>query len=360
MKKLLIFTGAGFSKALDEAFPTTNEILQQINSAEPITNLSKFRYRTDFANYQDPNIQDVEHLAQVIYKDYRNRLKRVIGELEATLSPQQHPPILISDESIERPILYSQRWVRTKVLDEITSRLDALQKALSYINTEVLKRLASVQLDSDRINKLQKFITDLKKHFNLNIFSTNYDKVIGLIQQSRYYYLKPHSDEIDIKKIINQQHDINYFPLKGMVDWRFSDDRQAIYQGLIPGSSIADAVVMTLENDAKYEDLQFPHKELYGKFKQELQTADYLLFIGFSFRDERVVKLLKQRIEQNKANQSKICKIVIINKEKSGSAELLALEKKIQEIFAQHNKVKLYTGGFDFNAEKVIRRLGSK
>ena len=358
-KSLLIFTGAGFSKALNPEFLTTAEIYEKIKNDGQIHDLETFTQSAE------GKIRDVEYLARTIYKTLEEH-KMIAGSALRGLSSQAGPPLELLNEAVPAPkIKGSFRDKRggmldTDALNEITSQYANWQKSLNYINSQVLNKLFDVALNSTAIADFRVFMKDLEAS-NLKpvIFSTNYDKAIRFLQKNPNYYLQAGSNKVDIDAIINQRHDIDYFPLKGMLDWRLADDEKTIYQGLKIENSVANLVVMVLEDSSNYENLKFPHDMLYKKFKEELQKADCLLFIGFSFRDDFVGQLIKERL-QDTNEESKIQKVVIVNQAESGSQELKDLKSNIEKIFAEFSENNKDNFHQDLDGKGFVARTAKK
>ena len=330
-EKLLIFTGAGFSKALSSKLPITREMLEQAVAGDGVTNLDYFQC---FFNHS--NDMDVETLAKTI----SNCLESV---KQLTSCNYKNPHTSVIGDQPSDGIGNKLRRLR-----------DDWQKSLSHINQQVFNQLIDVELDDGAEEKFRKLITKLDEKYIFNIVTANYDTAIRQLQNKPRYYLNDYNI-VDIQKIIKRGTKLyRYIPLKGMLDWRFKDQgRKVIVEGLKPANDINDSVMMTLEDVSKYEDLQYPHREFYDTFKKLLGEAERLLVIGFSFRDDIIGDLIQQQIKQN----TKIQKIAIINQETADSQALRDLKEKIHDLLIDYKGERYLdlTSGFDIsNPDKIF------
>ena len=347
-EKLLIFTGAGFSNALSSRFLTTREMYKKIKEAQGqsdgIINLDYFESCFDEPNKSEINI---ESLAKKISTN-RQLIKQ--------LHPNPNESINLSGD--HQPVTGTSQQIQ-----------DNWQASLDYINQNVLNELFSVRLLLSSKSYFKKFIKEIQKYFvEFNIVTTNYDRAIRQLQDNPHYYLRDDC-EVNIEAILQQNADgYCYIPLKGMLDWRWTDNaagfrrddsplrgilgarwarrRKIIEQGFkIFGNTIEESVVMTLENESG--NLQSPHKQLYDKFEQELQTSNRLLFIGFSFNDELVNEVIRT------LTSKKIKRIVIVTQDATKDAQEFEARVRAQVIPTQYqdkqkqkDKVSFISSGF--------------
>ena len=334
-KKLLIFTGAGFSNALSEKLPTTAGMYKQMHDNKTIEELKK-----DFQKYLAKQ-PDIEILAQNI-KTQIDRIQKITTAIEEfnhdNKTAYTFPKCPESKDAIDQLMIARN----STVVDNWQNLLDKV------IHEQFLDKLNIKTLDDSVLKKIRQFLTRMKRNnYDANIFSTNYDTSMRIVQKKSDFYLEK-DKEVNIDKILNSKNYnpdyIPYFPLKGMSDWRRDkDDKQIIYESLQRSTTIAESVLMTLDHTAGFT--QNPHKKFFDLFKSKLGEADCLLFIGYSFRDSSINKAIKDCLN------SAIQKIVIVHKEKRNG--LKVLQKSIDEAI-QEEKRELIAGGFNLRDEDEI------
>ena len=339
-KSLLIFTGAGFSKALNPEFPLTNEIYDRIR--DEITNLDYFKYYYEGDNQAE--IRDVEVLAHVLNNHAQ--------------------PIKQSLHILSKCIEYSHLKKRDVFNDGIKDTGHAMkcllpiqrvcEANLKYIHEQVLTPLFTTEPQPDTTTKVKEIIAQLiKKKFRLNIFSTNYDRAIRPILKDKDYYLVDGEVRLDLLFNPNNPNGYCYIPLKGMLDWKLADDGITIYQMPKFESKIENAAVMPLQDTSGFEKL--PHKRLYDKFKEELGKADYLLFIGYSFRDEAINEAIRA------IDSSQIKGLAIIHKESGETTQEkaekgVAFREKIKpDLFPDYPGKPFISFGLDLDVDMMDR-----
>ena len=304
-KTLLIFTGAGFSKALNKKFPTTADIYNKLKSNKN----NEIRNLNYFEGYFQTKIPDIEVLAKMI-SNHSKQTRQLASKLSGLLKylsklddySGNHRNFPISINSI------------TAMRDHAKSLNTDWDESLQYIHKQILQLLFQIPVKQKAQTSSKIFIKELKEHCDeLNIFSTNYDKAIRLIQDDTRYYLGD-DNAVNLDKIIDAKWNKNgycYIPLKGMLDWRLAPGSKEIFQTPEKDKTIAtiqDSAVMALQNTSGFQKL--PHRHLYETFQKKLAEAEYLLFIGYSFRDAAINDAIVKMI-----NLAKIKSIVIVHQE---------------------------------------------
>lgn len=309
-RKLLLFTGAGFSKAVHAGLPTTLELYKSIVEGGP---------SIPYSHYIESLLQtpiDIEVFAR--------RIGRTIKALE-----------LLSRDG-EGEAEHVRHNTGSYSLDEartILQHKEALRASLENVNKRALKELNCRTLDnkaSKLVADCKKLIVQLNENFTLKMYSTNYDNLIRYIHPEPEYYL---DNNAVARKIVNVDKLINgnsnsvaypYIPLKGMLDWTREGDK--IIEGLDFGSAASTSVILPFEYIE--EPTASPFNGFYNAFREDVRHAQYMAFIGFSFRDEFINELLK--------GYSGSCqKIVIVTKRQEDYAEW---QKRVKRLFPRCEK----------------------
>ena len=322
-KRLLIFTGAGFSKSIDDSLLTTKELYDQhITEANGISHLPLISYWLGKDNL------DVEAIAQ----KYRN----VAGAF-TTLSDQSYTD---STEIIVSAPGYQSNNVPPM---NIAKQCRESMTRLNEIVIDKLDRQTLSKIAQDNVKRCETFLKALGTKYTFDIFSTNYDNLIRHIQDDNHnHYLEKETgalNVININKLINEGSPYSYIPLKGMVDWRREEGK--LIQSKQHVNNIADSIIMPLEQT--WAPDQEPHKTMYNKFESEAALADALLFIGFSFRDRYINDVLTA-----KTNSSQ--KIIVLTKFDSDAFDQFKTmtHTRIFKKFAKNSKNLIYKNeGFD-------------
>ena len=346
-KSLLIFTGAGFSKALNLDFPLTNEIYDRIKDEITYLNYFKYYYETDFQS----EIRDVEILAHVL-SSHVQPIEQSIHILHKCQEYTQSEKYDVFD--------HGNLQGGAGPTDHLQPIRRTCRANLKHIHEAVLKPLFTTQPKSDAVTKMKYIIEQLKKKCQLNIFSTNYDRAIRPILLDKDYYLDDSEVKIDLLFNPDNPNGYCYIPLKGMLDWKLIENTMTIYQMPKFEQKIENSAVMPLQDTSGFQKL--PHKELYDKFQEELGKAEYLLFIGYSFRDEAINEAIRA------IDSSKIKGLAIVHKE-SGETEQeiakkgVAFQEKIkQDLFPDYQGKPFIPYGFvlDDPAVDMMHRISDK
>ena len=358
MDKFLLFTGAGFSKALSDKFPLTDDILTDIQPK-----LYDLNYLHYYLQSAKPNLEDLARVMSLHCQHLEKALPILARNIEYSQQLQsQGRAVTRIDAALLSPDVQ-------EVGQHLQNCVTHWNKGLDYIHEQVLAPMLTIELEPDTETHLEQFIAYLKGKFELNIFTTNYDRAIRQIQDDSTYYLI-NGSEVDLYEIINMRRNKEgycYIPLKGMLDWGISNKkRDTIYQtsehdGRVP--KIKDSAVMSLENTSGFR--KWPHELLYNKFTEEVDKAKYLCFIGFSFRDDAINEAIKTIASEH------IERIVIFTRaidDEKATADNRETEEKFQQRVKKqavpaiyHDKQKLsfipLADGFDFkDVEDFVKK----
>ena len=331
-KKLLIFTGAGFSKALVSKMFTTQDFYDSMKE-EQENDGGKWPYLDYFHDLLNKKA-DVETLAQKIY------------------AAKYSVDILAPDPDDNITVRKSYGTGIGNVSARVLS--NAFKEMLDSVNSKVVHELDCTKIsneDANNIATLKAFLKELGERFSFNIFTTNYDNLMRehVLPNKDYYlgYQNHTSNVVDVSKLINKGEPYSYIPLKGFLDWQQLDGTDTIIQSHSFENNIQKSVIMLLEETV--EPNRYPHNDLYAKFGQDLAEAERILFIGFSFRDPPI-----NRIINSSKLKSKTAIIVTLESDKEQSAEF---EKQLGGIFPKGTELTFHKDGFNDKSQKKILTL---
>lgn len=163
-----------------------------------------------------------------------------------------------------------------------------------------------------------KIIEFLKNHSNsVNIFTTNYDRVIEEYCRLREKYQcidgferqPPHSEisqwtgNFNVKKNPNGPENIYLYKLHGSLNWKERANYgivKTLEEGKTPDLNFIRNLVVMPTLSPKIEEEQDPFKTIISNFIKFMKNADACIVIGFSFRDDRLNGIFKSFIENGK------------------------------------------------------------
>ena len=332
-KRLVILTGAGFSRSVSKRFFTTQEFHSKY--AEKLDPGNWLRYIEGLVRKEQGGTEaDVGLDAEVLSK----KLRQVI---DAWNTVMPYPEANIRIDSGTQLASYTFNVPAQKLRSDLSGFLAGIRNAvLRDLRFDVLK-----PEEMKKVNDIRNFINNLHKEYDLNIFSTNYDTLIREIYgtaQSGYYL---DGKQIIIERLLNNGKPFSYIPLKGMVDWRRSKDREDLFiEGSDWDNDSKDHIFMPFEDEATPN--KNPHNKFYAKFTEDLsdQNTKVMLFIGFSFRDDYIKNLITNHLTPKH-------RVMVVVQDD------LAFKTKIkEEIFFKITPSNFcyIKDGFDAKAHKVI------
>lgn len=201
-----------------------------------------------------------------------------------------------------------QRQASSNHLKEYNETLDKLI-ALKPIIREII--LDSFKLTQEQINEGKHLVERLEELINRNgsdkfqIVTTNYDLIIYEYADSQGrevvdgFSTKPHSLKGIWDDTWNSTADnpIYLNKLHGSVNWQMQDDEgKTIIKMSTAGHrrEIHDVMIAPTLGEKDYK--KTPFNELTERFKNTLEETDVLIVIGFSFRDDELNEIIKDKI----------------------------------------------------------------
>ncbi len=324
-KRLLIFTGAGFSASMSESLLITADFHKKHILGSRYANDERFEY---IDSRLDPTDKDAESFAR--------RLADAIAGIK-----------LLADDGSQLS-LSGQGYSFGGAAEGHKEHFEGF---LKHINTELLSSLDCVTPPPDTKEPRQhfkKFLAKLKEGFDFNIFSTNYDNLFNHILPSPRYYLND-LNEIDLIKLTSDHAPYSYVPLKGRLDWNYSDGK--LVQHIKRSTDLKNAFIIPLEWTLNPEEHSHgnDHMQLYQKFDIDLKTSSVLLFIGFSFRDKYINEMLSKYTFD---------KILIVTRPRNPAEQEALTDRLKTQVFSKNQKnMHILENGFDAKMQNEILRI---
>ena len=325
-RRLLIFTGAGFSNSLSPKFFTTQGFYDVLKEGKEgfLEHLGYIEGRLD-SESRDKNAESLaQKISQIIYS-----LKMLANEHERIMVSGAAAP-LNNDSSKNRAALENQ--------------FISLRR---HINEIVLKHLGQNlnQKERKHATEVRDFFYKLAEQFNLNIFSTNYDKLIKYLHDLYGYHLEGPDNIVNPNKLMQDGKPFSYIPLKGMLDWREDeDDPGIIKEGLDLRHTYENIITMPLED--RSAPSREPFKSFYQFFGKQLESASHLLFIGFAFNDIHINPLINNHSASYK-------KVVVVTLDSTEGLQKFKARLK-RYVFSNCSDVHYMRKGFDKHARDEI------
>lgn len=282
MLKVVLFTGAGFSKPLD--LPTTQEFIELIDKS--VVNHDGF-FLPSLKAFLGNEFYDIEVLLSTmelfIQKD-NSYIKYLLLKY-----PMPNAPTNSKFTEVRNLISQYQYFA--------SSTVKTLKSALFDVLTKYNKEKAVIQY-ANIISEIK----NINKEVSLSITTTNYDLIFedaqedlekiytdyniegihnGFSQKSRRYYWQK-----DLKWDW-ELNTIEYKKIHGSLDWHFMEDGRIMSTELSLQPENPDNMLL-LYPGFKGTPKSEPFQTLHDDFFHRILTCDYILVIGFAFRDEYI------------------------------------------------------------------------
>src|ERR1041385_4384868 len=299
MRNVLLFAGAGASKAVDpEAYPTTVEFFERLPGA--VTNDTLFALLTKrLRRGKEDTIVDIE---QVLWG-----LQELQTFLETVSSRDSVPGWFLQDGRLLQPIGVTTDF---KNLTENAPRvLDFLRRLRNAIDQQVYELYGQVPTESQLLtNWLRLLDALLTIDLRVDIFTTNYDRVIEValrhVRSSSVTRVDTGRRDDDVERYLNEQTwtesptrsggEVGRLrKLHGLGDWSWDQSRKRIFVSdpLFKGDHARHVI---LYPGFKGVPDKAPFNYFHSYFASRLAVVDHLVFIGFAFRDEYINDMLQR------------------------------------------------------------------
>ena len=141
----------------------------------------------------------------------------------------------------------------------------------------------------------------------LQVFTTNYDQVVETYAKARGYEtingFEPPDDLrrvwADVWERNTDKSPLYLTKLHGSINW-YRDDGAIVEIGGPARRDADNDILVAPTMGAKRYDGE-PFSALMGRFRDVLRHADVLLVIGFSYRDDEIVRIIRERLSEGMA-----------------------------------------------------------
>jgi NAD-dependent SIR2 family protein deacetylase len=307
--KIMLFLGAGASKPF--GYPTTRDFIEisnkELAGKHPLYNeiLSFFRSQRKL------ELIDIEIILWEL-----DKLEKGINFIE---EPETFKKWFFVDSGRALYNTGSTHDPLVQVLGNTKSKIKQLRGDINKLVYDTYWKEPDTNFKTfyerlfDGIDHYRSVINSNDK--NIDIFTTNYDLMIekyfekkGPIFSDGFAPVDRRSYSWDLSHYDNKG--IRLYKLHGSIDWkRFKADGQIHRVPEHDYTKPEDHVI--LYPGFKGEPEIEPFKTLHAAFSDSLLTADQCIFIGFSFRDEYINRLVSEAVKENSR-----LKIYIWNPEK--------------------------------------------
>ena len=283
--KTALFLGAGASVFAGQ--PTTKELMKRVRKRvqehEDIQHMDKDRQNYIMRVINNTAYSDIEKLYDGI--------EQMIG---INRNPNCKPIIGESD---------SYNTDHVKIIDDLTGLQSTIREVLLDSFSVDPRSHGTIKMTYDRIWKEMK--NNGTKEFQ--IFTTNYDTVMeeycieaNLVVANGfvpYRHLSRYWSDVWTAETAN----IVYLTkLHGSINWHRNNDGEIVEIGGVEQRSPDRDILIAPTEGAKHYDGE-PFSALMDRFRKEIENVDVLLVIGFSYRDDEIVRIIRSRLENGMA-----------------------------------------------------------
>lgn len=293
VRRIILFLGAGASATF--GYPTTQEFINELKAE--LGNDVEGRFLNNLLNIK--GFTDVEHVLELL--DLLQSINR--HPMENFLQAYRTVTNFSSGEIITFPeVLDRMEKLRDRIQSDVFRQYEFNPTTISTI-TQVYEPLVEMLLD-------------LSNYKEIPIFTTNYDRVIEECCRSNNltcvdgFKRTGGSEEFewtpqDFNRVITDTSEttIKLFKLHGSLNWRIRKSDNAIVK-ISPeertrGSRRYEKNLLIYPAE-KLKPENEPFRTLHEFFRSELAKSDWVIFVGFSFRDEYLNSVIMQSSSKNK------------------------------------------------------------
>jgi hypothetical protein len=315
-KRIVILTGAGAAYPWSEGKVTTKTITEEIKS-DPFCSKIYVELEQKYFDKDSINFETIINAIERIFLYYRGRQGHFDSDFPALFCPK---------EMIKRQFpLYEKGQDKDQTVVDIVA---VYGKIIETISDLIAKYDAILKNPSNEMNsKLCGFLDFISKKRNyLRSYTTNYDQMFidvtkGSIEQLSFFDgFDPKTNDYDLSKILNSDHENCYLNLHGSIYWDntkllnsfgyklkkankpFSDnfnlERYRIKESN-PSEPFIESPIITGFNKLQRIN-QEPFNAFANAFYRDCHKADIFIFIGFSFNDSHINMCLAMLIGMGK------------------------------------------------------------
>ena len=191
---------------------------------------------------------------------------------------------------------------------EFKTTLDELQRLKSIINDILREKLAAHDNIGDIVSMYNMVTSVIKDHVadGLWVFTTNYDTVVEAYAKEigrelvNGFQHRESTNDVWLNEWDSRPNKPLYLvKLHGSMHWYM--DGEQVLEAKVGGKRTTGNSVLIAPTEGAKDYGKEPFRELKERFKKELESVDVLLVIGFSYRDEELVKIIKAQLDRGMA-----------------------------------------------------------
>lgn len=191
---------------------------------------------------------------------------------------------------------------------EFKTALDELERLKSVINGILHEKLVVDAGARGSIADVYDMVRSVIKDHVADgfwVFTTNYDMVVEAYAKEIHRELvngfqqRQSNDDVWVNEWDGQTKNPVYLvKLHGSVNWYREGKRILADKDGGKGTTDNSVLIAPTEGPKDYGE---PFRELKERFEEEMKDVDTLLVIGFSYRDEEIVKIIRNRLKEGMA-----------------------------------------------------------
>lgn len=311
-KKLVFFTGAGFSKAWNDAYPAGFELFSITDVSDQNYNFFHFAREMGILFPKKENFKEQNDFAKACYEFFK--------EIKFHLDIYKRYPSLMAS-FLDRTTIFA---LEREIIDFIKSRFSSFVGGL-----ELKKELPpEVEISENAKNLINFFHSFISEQKDISFVTTNYDFVLekilygysegsiclnrGLINKSDFSEKRWSKNRVCLFKI-NGGFEIDGCDDNININYSFEDSKSNI---ILPSQ------------EQNYDNKYF--KSVFIKSANKLREADLLIFIGYSLpqEDHTIKFLLKNFIDSRNTDKE----VIVVGRSAKSATEI---RTRVAQLFPQ-------------------------
>lgn len=278
--KTALFLGAGASVFAEQ--PTTRELMDLV------------RERVDITAEAGRNMSDIVRI--IVKDDLYTDVEKLYDGIDQMWSIRDNIPNT-------KPIFNTLHANG----DTFKNTLNELKRVQSIIRDVLLESFDTERIIPDSVRRMYDMVWSVMKDDEVDerhVFTTNYDLVVETYANVCGFELvngfKPYRYWSGIWGNMwesnTSQPPLHLIKLHGSVNWHRNNGKIMETGGVVQRDTDDDIIIVPTEGTKNYGKDPFP--DLMDRFKESIKHVDILLIIGFSYRDDKIVDIIKDRIAE--------------------------------------------------------------
>jgi len=300
MRNVIVFAGAGASKAVDpQAYPTTVEFFERL--PPEVKNDTLFALLTKHLRRAVAGSPAID-IEQVLWA-----LQELQTFLDAVTNPHSVPGWFLQDSRLLQPISLTSNF--NNLTENAPRVLEVVHRLRHAIDTQVYDLYGRVPSEEQILtNWLRLLDTLVTSNVRVDIFTTNYDRIIEValrhVRGSSVVRVDTGRRDEDVERYLDDRvwtesstrstGEVGLLTkLHGSVDWSWDLARERIFisDPLFKGDHRRHVI---LYPGFKGVPDRPPFNYFHSYFASRLALVDHIIFIGFAFRDEYINDMLQR------------------------------------------------------------------